>query len=110
MHLVTLRPELEGLIVPSKFYGIAAAARPAIFVGDPEGEIGSLVRAADCGYCVRQGDVEGLVAAISALRDDAELRERMGHNARRIFDERFDKPIAIGKWRELLGRVTRAPP
>ena len=34
VHLVSLRPELEGLIVPSKFYGIAAAGRPAIFIGD----------------------------------------------------------------------------
>ena len=59
--------ELEGLIVPSKFYGIAAAARPAIFIGDPKGEIGSEIRASDCGRCVHQGDVEGLVAAIRYL-------------------------------------------
>ena len=106
VHLVTLRPELEGLIVPSKFYGIAAAARPTIFVGDPDGEIGAEIRAADCGRCVRQGDVDGLVAAIRALHDDAPLRERMGHNARRVFDERYNKPIAIEKWRALLRAVS----
>src|SRR5208283_778929 len=61
VHLVTLRPELEGLVVPSKFYGIAAAARPTIFIGNPEGEIGAEVRAANSGLCIRQGDVEGLV-------------------------------------------------
>ena len=31
VHLVSLNPKLEGLIVPSKFYGIAAAGRPTIF-------------------------------------------------------------------------------
>jgi hypothetical protein len=31
----------RGLIVPSKFYSIAAAGRAAIFVGDPDGEIGA---------------------------------------------------------------------
>jgi len=105
VHLVTLRPELEGLIVPSKFYGIAAAARPAIFIGDAEGEIGAEIRATDCGRCVRQGDVEGLVATIRAIRDSVELRERMGHNARRIFNDRYDKPIAIESWRALLCAV-----
>ena len=105
VHLISLRPELEGLVVPSKFYGIAAAARPAIFIGDPEGEIGAEIRAADCGRCVRQGDEEGLVAAIRALRDNAELRERVGRNARAIFDQRYDKPIAIESWHALLRAV-----
>ena len=39
VHLVSLDPALEGLIVPSKFYGIAAAGRPTIFIGAEHGEI-----------------------------------------------------------------------
>jgi len=37
-HLISLRPELESFILPSKFYGVAAAGRPMIFIGDPGGE------------------------------------------------------------------------
>jgi len=105
VHVVTLRPELEGLIVPSKFYGIAAVGRPTIFIGDPQGEIGSVIRAADCGICVKEGDAAGLVAAIEALRDDPDLRQRMGANARRVFEERYDKAIAVEQWRLLLASV-----
>ncbi len=39
VHLVTLLPAFEGLIVPSKFYAAAAAGRAVIFIGDPDGEI-----------------------------------------------------------------------
>jgi len=102
VHVVTLRPEFEGLVVPSKFYGVAALGRPTIFIGDPEGEIGTILREADCGICVTQGDVDGMVAAIMRLRDDAQLRERMGRNARAVFDRRFDKTRAIEAWRSLL--------
>ena len=105
VHIVSLRPELEGLVVPSKFYGIAAAGRPTIFIGDSQGEIGSLVRAAECGLCVRQGDVDGLVTAITTLRDDLALRERMGANARTLFERHFDRPIAVAAWRTLLDSV-----
>ena len=105
VHLVTLRPELEGLVVPSKFYGVAAVGRPTIFIGDPEGEIGSVVREAQCGMCVQQGDGEGLAQAITALRDDSALRERMGANARRVFEERFDRSIGVAAWRRLLDSV-----
>lgn len=102
VHIVTLRPELEGLVVPSKFYGIAAVGRPTIFIGDPDGEVGSIVRETDCGLCVSQGDVSGLTEAISKLRDDPQTRERMGRNARRAFELRFDKSIAVAAWRSLL--------
>src|SRR5262249_41317118 len=52
VHWISLRPELEGLIVPSKIYGIAAAGRPIIAVTARSGEIASLVRAYDCGVVV----------------------------------------------------------
>lgn len=105
VHLVSLLPELEGLVVPSKFYGIAAVGRPTIFIGDADGEVGRIVRAAECGYCVAPGDVAALVAAIVRLGHDAELRHRMGRNARRVFEERYDQPIAVQKWRALLRAV-----
>jgi len=105
VHLVTLRPEFEGLVVPSKFYGIAAAGRPTVFVGDPDGEIGSIVRETGCGVCVRQGDSAALAAAILALRDDPGARARMGAAARRAFEACYDKAIAVGRWRRLLDEI-----
>jgi glycosyltransferase involved in cell wall biosynthesis len=107
VHLVSLKPELEGLVVPSKFYGVAAMARPTIYVGDPDGEIGSLVREANCGLCVRHGDADGLATAIATLHGDGPLRERMGANARSLFERRFDKAIAVAAWRSLLKSVAR---
>ena len=77
LHLVTLKPELEGFIVPSKFYGIAAAGRPTLFVGDTEGEIARVLRAEDCGLSLRAGDARGLARAIAELRADGERRARM---------------------------------
>ena len=106
-HFVSLRPELEGLVVPSKFYGILAVGRPVIFIGDGNGEMGREVAAAACGFAVGEGDGEGLASAIRALRDDAALCGRMGSSAQRVFDEAYDKPIAIGKWRGVLGEVGR---
>lgn len=106
-HFVSLRPELEGLVVPSKFYGILAVGRPVVFIGDANGELGREVAAAKCGFAVREGDAAGLVAAIRTLRDDAALCGRMGSSARRVFDEAYDKPIAIGKWRWVLEEVGR---
>jgi glycosyltransferase involved in cell wall biosynthesis len=108
VHLVSLVPALEGLVVPSKFYGIAAVARPTIFIGDAEGEIGTLVREARCGVVVAPGDSRGLAREIVRLRDDPERRRTMGDNARRLFERRFDFPHALARWNEVLEDATSA--
>lgn len=105
VHLVTLNPALEGLIVPSKFYGIAAAGRPVIFIGDRNGEIASLVAEHGCGIAVAPGDAEALVAAILELRSSPEKRRAMGARARAAFEANWDKPIALRRWDALIREI-----
>jgi glycosyltransferase involved in cell wall biosynthesis len=89
-------------MLPSKIYGVAAAGRPAVFIGDPESEVSRLLNEEQCGYAVAQGDSGALVKHLKGLANDASLCERMGRNARMMFERRFDKPIAMKAWRELL--------
>ena len=105
VHLVSLRPELEGLIVPSKLYGILAAGRPVVFVGDLDGELARLIATTRVGVSVRSGDSPGLARALQALRDDKAERTRMGMRAREVFEERYTLAAAVARWREVLGVV-----
>ena len=102
LHLVSLNPKLEGLIVPSKFYGIAAAGRPTIFIGAVGGEIARLIDQAGCGFAVAPGDVKALVDRILQLAGNPELCRRLGARARAAFEERWDKGSAVEQWQQLL--------
>jgi colanic acid biosynthesis glycosyl transferase WcaI len=101
-HLVSLRPELDRFVVPSKFYGIAAAGRPIILVGDPDGEIGRNVRVNHCGATVRPQQSTELASLVRMLRDDTETRRKWGLNARRLIEEKFSKENAMNLWREVV--------
>jgi len=102
VHLVSLRPELEGLVVPSKLYGILAAGRPVVFIGDPDGELARLIATLEVGVSVGSGDSAGLCRALRALRDDEAARTRMGTRAREVFEERYTLAAAVARWREVL--------
>ncbi|MGR8934165.1 MAG: glycosyltransferase family 4 protein [Gammaproteobacteria bacterium] len=106
VHLILLQPQMEGLIVPSKFYGIAAAGRPSIYIGAAHGEIPALLRATDCGVGVRTGEAENLATAIRRLAADPLFCNRLGENARRLFEQRFEQGFALRAWRELLAAVS----
>jgi glycosyltransferase involved in cell wall biosynthesis len=102
LHWLSLCPGLDGLIVPSKFYGIAAAGRPMIVVSSPTMELASLVSQWDCGVAVLAGDGVAFARAVEDLARDPERCRHMGENARRMLDAHFTKAASLEKWRNLL--------
>jgi colanic acid biosynthesis glycosyl transferase WcaI len=102
VHWVSLRPELEGLIVPSKVYGILAAGRPIIAVTAPDGETARLVAAHGCGLNVEPGDSQGFASAVRRLAFDRGLTERMGAAARAAAIGVFSRASALARWREII--------
>jgi glycosyltransferase involved in cell wall biosynthesis len=104
-HWISLRPELEGLIVPSKFYGILAAGRPVVAVASPDGEIGRIVADTGCGFAIEPGDADGLARAIETVADDPILRRTMAERARQASECRFPRASALERWTELIQSV-----
>jgi glycosyltransferase involved in cell wall biosynthesis len=105
VHWVSLRPEFEGLIVPSKIFGIAAVGRPVIAIVDPEGEVGRLVLSHGCGITVQPGDAAGLAAAIRHLKDDPAHCLELGARARRMHEAEFHRRHALARWQALLAGI-----
>jgi glycosyltransferase involved in cell wall biosynthesis len=108
VHWLSLRPELEGLILPSKFYGIAAAGRPMIMVGDTEGDISRWATAHQFGYAVAVGAPEAFAKAVLQLRLDKVRTQNMGRNARNFVESHARRADLIELWSETLHKVRRA--
>lgn len=105
LHLVSLKPELEGLIVPSKFYGIAAAGRPVLFIGSPEGEISNILRQFACGYTVEPGNAAQASLLIRRLCNDPDEIEEMGRAARFVYDNKYRKSFSYDAWQKVIDSV-----
>lgn len=102
LHLISLREGVEGIMVPSKLFGIMAVARPSIFVGHPESEIARVLTETGSGIVVREGDAQGLAEAIRGLKSDPGRCEEMGRRGRESLLGRYDSRTACRAWAELL--------
>jgi glycosyltransferase involved in cell wall biosynthesis len=107
VHLISLQPSLEGLIVPSKFYGIAAAGRPTLFVGDMDGEIPTILKKTSSGYTISIGDSNGLASRIVEMSHGT-IAGSMGARARVAFEQNFEQHHAFAAWEHLLQEVSAA--
>lgn len=105
VHWISLKPEVEGLIVPSKIYGIAAAGRPVIAICGRDGEIAQMVAQHHCGIVIEPGHSDALVESILRLFADAELRATMGLRARAMLEADFTRQQALQRWDSLLQRI-----
>jgi len=102
LHVISLMPELEGLIVPSKFYGIAASGRPVLYIGNKTGEIPKILEEAGFGKTFQINEVNKIVKYIEELSIDADLSDKMGMSARHVFNNRFEKHKAFESWLDVL--------
>jgi colanic acid biosynthesis glycosyl transferase WcaI len=104
VHWLSLRPELEGIIFPSKFYGIAAAGRPIVALAATNGEIAGLLERYRCGFAVEPSDVTRLTGLLVALANDAPRCSELGRQARTMLDANFTRRHAFALWRAVLER------
>jgi colanic acid biosynthesis glycosyl transferase WcaI len=109
VHLVSLSPAWQGLIVPSKLQAAFSVGRPVLFVGPPDNDVAAWIRDSGGGWTVAEDDVDALVAAIEEARDPAE-RTRRGARALDYARNHFDRDRNGARVADLLEScVTRGP-
>jgi len=84
VHVVTIRRGLEGIVVPSKLYGILAAGRPVLVVADARSDAARIIIDSGCGLTADPDDPEGVAKAIRDLRSDPQRLVEMGTRSRAV--------------------------
>jgi glycosyltransferase involved in cell wall biosynthesis len=102
--LVTLADGLAGLSVPSKTYGILAAGRPILFVGDTRSSVARIVQDNNCGEVVASGDSVRLAEIISDWASNRDKLAPLGLAARAAFEKYFGRAQAVNSYLETFAK------
>lgn len=105
VHLISMKTEAAGLVVPSKLYSALAVGRPVIFVGPEGNETAQVIRDFKTGTVVPQGDAEQLANAIRKFRYDSQVwfnAQQGSHEAGRIFTPEQSCAVWVERIRRLL--------
>lgn len=103
IHWVSLLPDYRHYVFPSKLYGILAAGRAVIFIGDTQSELAQLIARENFGMNIDHGDDSELADAITTLAAHPERAQAMGEAARKLFQDKYDFPHALHRWKSWLG-------
>lgn len=102
LSLVTISEEMEGLVAPSKLYGILAAGKPVAAICKHSSYLRQLLEQADCGQSFVNGDSTGLADYIHFLASHPKKAEAMGENGRCYLKAHFTPEIIAQEYIKVL--------
>ena len=98
LAVITLDDRSLGVMSPSKLHANLAAGLPVLYVGPAGSNVDEAITRHEVGCSVRVGDVDGVVTAVRALRDDPYAAER----ARAAFETAYSDDAALPQLDRLL--------
>jgi len=107
VHVITVKRGLEGVVVPSKMYGILAAGKPILAVAPEETDAASL--GAKFGFAVSADpdSPEETVAAIRSLMSSESRLREMGQAARAAAPD-YDRVKELRKFVQIIEEAVKA--
>jgi colanic acid biosynthesis glycosyl transferase WcaI len=100
-HVITIKRGLEGVVVPSKMYGILAAGRPIVAVAPAQADAAALGAREDFGCAADPDRPEELVTTVRDLLADPSRVAAMGAAARSAAP-RYARSAEIQKFAAIL--------
>ena len=102
LALVSMAPGMEGVVAPSKLYGVMAAGRAVAAICEPHSYLRKLIDDANCGACFDNHDSEGLAKFIHFLARDSQATGKMGQAGRKYLETNFTPQVIAQQYQEVL--------
>jgi glycosyltransferase involved in cell wall biosynthesis len=106
-HLITVKRGLEGVVVPSKMYGILSAGKPIVAVAPRECDVVSIGEAKGFSTFADPDDLTGFAGVVRELARDPEKLQAMGRAALAAAPE-YDRRAELPKLVQILEQILQS--
>jgi len=109
IHIVSLRSNWTGTVVPSKFFGALAAGRPVLFIGDEQSYVARVIRAHSVGWVCSPGAEQTVARELQALAENPASLERLRRHCHRVYQDFFSRDLLLDQFDSDLRSLSGEP-
>ena len=102
IHVVTLRSDWTGMVVPSKFFGALAAGRPVLFVGSPDSSLARWIREFQVGWVLTRENLQQVSEQLLSYMESTEKIAGMQERCFTVYQQCFSRATQIQKFDQSL--------
>ena len=95
VHVVSLRPQWAGVVVPSKFFGALAAGRPVLFIGDQNSWIAEIINEHNLGWVCTPGRESLVAEQLRPLVDNKTALQTLCQRCHAVYRKYFARQVAL---------------
>ena len=98
VHVVSLREEWTGTVVPSKFFGSLAVGRPVLFAGSADAAVARWIREHNVGWVLTGDNVRSVAEELQSLSGSPEQLTSLFSRCHQVYQRYFSKEQILGLW------------
>ena len=98
LHLVSLRPEWTGTVVPSKFFGALATGRGVVFAGSPQSAIARWIEEYQIGWVLTPETLPHVTSELRRLAANPQELLALRKRCHAVYQEHFSKQRQLDRW------------
>src|SRR5262249_55576099 len=106
IHVVSLRSDWTGMVVPSKFFGVIAAGRPVLFAGSPDSAVAKWIESYGVGWVLTSDNIIQVADQVTGYMQTPGEAPRMRQHCYDVYQRHFSKDKILQSFdrelRELL--------
>jgi glycosyltransferase involved in cell wall biosynthesis len=105
IHVVSLRSDWTGIVVPSKFFGAIAAGRPVLFAGSSESAVAKWIDLHKLGWVLTADNVGKIADEITAYMAQPKESSRMRQHCHDVYRAYFSKDKILDSFDQELRQL-----
>jgi len=98
IHIVSLRSDWTGTVVPSKFLGALAAGRPLLFIGDEQSYVARIIKEHSVGWVCSPGAEQSVARELRALAEDPSSLGHLREHCHRVYHNFFARDLLLDRF------------
>jgi colanic acid biosynthesis glycosyl transferase WcaI len=98
IHVVTLRSDWTGMVVPSKFFGALAAGRPVLFVGSADSSLARWIQEFEIGWVLTSENLHQVSEQLLSYMESTEKIAAMQQRCFTVYQQFFSRATQIQKF------------
>jgi glycosyltransferase involved in cell wall biosynthesis len=107
IHLVSLKEEWAGLVVPSKYFGSLAFGKPVLYAGPDGSDIAIWTNKFETGWVLKEDNFADVAEEIRRIAGKKNELHVMGGKCFGVYQEHFSKEKMLAKWDDLVAECGR---
>ncbi len=109
VHIVSLREDWTGTVVPSKFFGALAMGRPVLFIGSEKSAVARWIRELGVGWVLTPETMSEVIGELLTVARSPRTKEALFSHCQQVYRKHFSRNLALDRWDTELRRLVDIP-